>query len=213
MSKTKKSNNTKNNSNLDQLELFRDSETFREDDNGDRDFEDNNLVIDYVDKENTSQSRSDKISKLENDVSEQSSPEILSLPDRFESLKNSSTQQIQNIIIPVENALAHFDDTYTDIRSSGRGAFWILRGQTGSGKSTFLNTIHLFREGVESFSILAHDSIPSYLSQFTANSDKKLSVLVIEGREARKDISDESLESDLHAINGFIRALSGRLTL
>lgn len=167
---------------------------------------------------NGSQDHKDKISDWENQEQDSDTPKqinkiSLSLPDRFESLRNSPKQQIESIVIPVEDALCHLDETYSDIKASGRGAFWILRGQTGSGKSTFLNTVHLFRVGVEAYSILASDSISESLSKFRDGSEKHLSILVIEGREARKDISDESLETDLHAINGFIRSKNGNQTL
>lgn len=216
MNRSKQSKNSNRKSNPDQLELGLGNEYLNNDPS---DMEKKNDIgipnndIDIYEKDSKRQTSNFTLNSQRFDTSELMNSTSLSLPDRFESLKDSPKQQIESIIIPVEDALFHIDETYSDIKASGRGAFWILRGQTGSGKSTFLNTVHLFREGVETSSILAEDSISESLSKFRARSDKHLSILVVEGREARKDVSNESLETDLHAINGFIRSKNGNHTL
>ncbi|MCT7970432.1 hypothetical protein NG799_29400 [Laspinema sp. D1] len=142
-------------------------------------------------------------------------PERLFVPDRFESLENRAKHQLENFIVPVETALAHLDETYSDMRSAGRGAFWVFRGNSGSGKSTFLHTVNLFRPQVKTISIRAEQSVPDTLRELR-NSDRSLNelrILVLEGREALTDFSEEELEKNLHAINSFIRSDYGRDTL
>lgn len=51
------------------------------------------------------------------------------------------------MITPVEGALSRLDDRFDDMASAGRGELLILRGETGGGKSTFLDTVGLFRAG------------------------------------------------------------------
>lgn len=138
----------------------------------------------------------------------------LFVPDRFDSLENYEDAVLKNIVIPVDEALDYLDDTFDDIRASGRGAFWILRGQSGSGKSTFLQTAFLFRENIETISILNDVSVAKGLLSFkNRRFDKKYQIIVIEGREALTDFSQQELEKDIHSINSFIRSSHGRSAL
>lgn len=136
----------------------------------------------------------------------------LVIPDRFEPLREYAEPLLDNIVEPVESALAHFDELHLDMTSAHRGAFLVLRGDSGTGKSTFLHTLHFFRDSVESISVGQEESISSFLSHLTTTI-KKLRVVVLEGREALKDFSNESIESDLHSINGFLRSPAGRGTI
>ncbi len=94
------------------------------------------------------------------------------------------------------------------MRTAGRGAFAILRGNSGSGKSTFLHTIKFFREGVRSIGVPSGASIKEFLD---GNTDPSLiSVYVLEEREAAMSFSDAELETWLHEINGHCRSPSGK---
>lgn len=143
----------------------------------------------------------------------------LFVPDRFDALerraKDNPELGLQTIIVAVDDALAHIDDTYSDMIAAGRGAFWVLRGSSGSGKSTFLHTVYLFRHDVETISILYDQPVPQTLTDLRKSNPviKKLRIIVIEGREALTDFSVDQLEKDLHSINSFIRSSSGERTL
>jgi hypothetical protein len=136
----------------------------------------------------------------------------LFVPDRFDSLKEyAEDAALKNIVIPVQEALHRLDDTFDDIRASRRGAFWILRGQSGSGKSTFLHTAFLFREDIETISIFNDISVSEALISFkNSRFEKRYQIIVIEGREALTDFSKQDLERDIHSINSFIRSVSGQ---
>jgi DNA (cytosine-5)-methyltransferase 1 len=139
----------------------------------------------------------------------------LFVPDRFDSLREYAEDAgLKNIVIPVEETLNYLDDTFDDIRASGRGAFWIFRGQSGSGKSTFLHTAFLFRENVETISILNDTAVAEGLVNLKSiHFQKAYQIIVIEGREALTDFSKEQLERDIHSINNFIRSSYGRSSL
>ncbi|HEY9848766.1 MAG TPA: hypothetical protein V6D28_04880 [Leptolyngbyaceae cyanobacterium] len=143
----------------------------------------------------------------------------LFVPSRFDALERRAKHELKDIIVPVDDALARVKDTYSDIIAAGKGAFWVLRGSSGSGKSTFLHTLNLFLHEVEILSIQADESVPETLKFFKKSnlednsSLKKLRIIVIENREALTDFSVDQLEKDLHSINSFIRSHSGERSL
>jgi Tfp pilus assembly pilus retraction ATPase PilT len=63
----------------------------------------------------------------------------LNVPDRFEGLASAGSGSLRTIISPVEHALRIIDERFADMRAAHRGGLMILRGETGAGKSTFLN--------------------------------------------------------------------------
>ncbi|MEQ8466800.1 hypothetical protein [Coleofasciculus sp. E1-EBD-02] len=141
----------------------------------------------------------------------------LFVPDRFDILERHAKDQheLKTIIVPVKDALAYLDDTYADMVAAGRGAFWVFRGESGSGKSTFLHTVNLFRPQAETLSIQSDEPVPQKLTDLRKFETglNKLRIIVIEGREALTDFSIEQLEKDLHSINSFIRSRFGERTL
>jgi DNA (cytosine-5)-methyltransferase 1 len=133
----------------------------------------------------------------------------LSLPDRFEGLRLKAADQLSSIIEPVHDGLARIDDAYEDMQAAARGAFVLLKGGSGTGKSTFLHTVHMFRQGVETLSIGPSHELRATL-QSLSTSHARLCILVLEDREALKDVEVQEIERDLHAVNGFIRSAAGR---
>lgn len=137
--------------------------------------------------------------------------ETLYVPDRFEGLEDASAGALRSIVTPVERTLRQLDELADQMESSRRGALMLLRGETGSGKSTFLDTIGLFRQGVVSTRIPRTDSIDARLSALEPSPTFR--VLVLENREAIGLYSMNAIEADLHAINAFVRSGAGRKTL
>lgn len=137
--------------------------------------------------------------------------EDLYVPDRFEGLRDAGSGALRTIIVPVQATLNSMDARFVEMRAARRGALMILRGETGSGKSTFLDTVGLFREGVVTERIPATDDIPTRLRGIESTSDPR--IIVLEGREAVGTVEPAVLEDGLHAINAFVRSEAGRDTL
>lgn len=131
------------------------------------------------------------------------------IPDRFEVLSRQGVSSIGTIIVPVPAMLSEIDTLNKSMKSSGRGVFMILRGDSGAGKTTFLHTLDLFRHGVSTISISGGESVPAFLRDYEPPKDNTMQVIVLEEREAALSFTDEELESWLHAINGFIRSQKG----
>ncbi len=134
----------------------------------------------------------------------------LYVPDRFEGLQDAPEGSLRTIVTPVAEALDSLDALAGQMRASRRGSLLVLRGESGSGKSTFLDTVGLFREGVETFRIARNHSIAEALAQLSESDSFR--IVVLENREAVGDYSVNEIERDLHAINSFVRSDQGRST-
>lgn len=136
----------------------------------------------------------------------------VSVPDRFESLsRKTSSEQLGTIVVAVEDTLQEIDRRYGQMRGSHRGAFLLLRGDSGAGKSTFLHTVGRFRQGVKSEAVPGNVNVREYFS--SARCSGNLTIFVLEEREAAISFTDRELEDWLHAINGFIRTDRGERAL
>lgn len=136
----------------------------------------------------------------------------ISLPDRYDMLARKAVGQLSQIISPVDSALEHIDVLHADMRASSRGTFLIIRGDSGTGKSTFIHTIGLFRNDVETVSFPKERDIAEVL-QSLGPTKHQLRIVVFEGREALTDVSKELLEKSIHAINSFVRTSAGERTI
>ena len=136
----------------------------------------------------------------------------ISLPDRYDILARKAFGQLSQIISPVDAALDHIDLLHADMRASSRGSFLILRGDSGTGKSTFIHTINLFRDDVETISFPKDQDIAEVLVSLGVT-NYNLRVIIFEGREALTDISKELLEKSIHSINSFLRSSAGERTI
>ena len=137
----------------------------------------------------------------------------LFVPDRFEKLSpRTSAYNLKTIVEPVSEALERITDIHEDMLSAGGGAFIIWRGDSGVGKSTFLQTLDLFLEDIEIVIVPLDTNAQQYLAT-TEATQHSLRVIILEGREALLDVSVQALETSLHAINSFIRTQRGHRTL
>jgi len=135
----------------------------------------------------------------------------LRLPDRFERLRGEDNGTLRTIIVPVEPALQIIDDRFADMRAAQRGSFMILRGSTGAGKSTFLDTVRLFRQRVSTERIPRSADLEKALYELGGASNPR--IVVIESREALGTVSRPELEAAMHAINMYVRSEEGLDTL
>lgn len=138
--------------------------------------------------------------------------EDLFIPDRFDMLKRKADDKLQTIVVPVDDALQAIDLRRRGMRAAGRGGFMVVRGDSGSGKSTFLHTLNLFRENHLTLSIERSEEIGSFLQRLDS-ANCAMRVLVIEGREALRDTDLSELEAALHDINSFLRTDRGENTM
>lgn len=135
------------------------------------------------------------------------------LPDRYEGLsKKVLPSDIPKIIIPVKDTLSVIEDLYAEIASSCRGAFVVLKGQSGCGKTTFLRTLPIFIQSLEVLTIDNSDTIEHSLTNLRLQTEK-FRIIVIEGRESILDTGKEEIISSIHRINSFVRSEKGMSTL
>lgn len=135
------------------------------------------------------------------------------LPDRYEGLETTmEPRDIPKIIVPVDEAIAKVDEIYEEMASSGRGAFLVLKGSSGCGKTTFLRTLSIFMENIEVVTFGNEVSIHEKLDSLST-SNKQLRIVVIEGRESILDMRNEEVTNAIHKINSFIRSKAGINTL
>jgi hypothetical protein len=92
-----------------------------------------------------------------------------------------------------------------------RGSLMLLRGDSGAGKTTFLNNLYLFRDGVVTRRVPSGIDVAGALAAVEPTEQPR--VLVLEGREALGQISKNTLEEAMHAINAFLRSEAGSDTL
>jgi hypothetical protein len=137
--------------------------------------------------------------------------QVLSVPDRFEQLREVGTGSLRSVVYPVEESLVEISDRFADMSAAGRGGLLVMRGDPGAGKSTFLETIGLFRRGVVTERIPGDTDVAVELSVLAESVEPR--VVVVEGREALKDVGTDVLEASLHAINTFVRSPRGENTL
>ena len=137
--------------------------------------------------------------------------ERLRVPDRFEALEIDDADVLRGVIVPVDASLTAVDARFADIYRTGRGGLLILKGISGAGKTTFANTIALFRERVATISIDGTTDISTALSNLPTSETPR--IVVISGREALGEVSRPEIEQYLHAINTFVRSASGRSSL
>ncbi|MFD5463349.1 hypothetical protein ACFWIQ_11065 [Kitasatospora sp. NPDC127059] len=134
----------------------------------------------------------------------------LRIPDRFERLRDLDDSALATIIVPVEAMLEAFDERFMDMRAADRGSFMVVRGQSGAGKSTFLDTVSFFREGVSTARISRLDEVGEAL---VAAAGRAPRIIVMEGREALGEVSKQEIEAAMHEINQFVRSDVGRHSL
>lgn len=130
------------------------------------------------------------------------------VPDRYEMLaRNVDRASMPTIVERVQDTLKLFEMTFRRMQTADKGAFLVLRGNSGSGKSTFLHTLKYFKAGIETISVPRSAKIGNFLEGDSTEAD--LRVFVLEEREAPISFSDVDFETWLHEINGFLRSKKG----
>jgi hypothetical protein len=144
----------------------------------------------------------------------------LILPNRWESLEQEAKQRnvpLKPLITPVQDAIAEVERELRRIQETGIGRLYIISGVTGSGKTTFLNSLRLFIDGVTVYSIKidtidSRETIDQALTRLNRVPNKN-SVVVLEGRETPASFKNEEIDILLATLNQDFRDGVGRKTL
>jgi DNA (cytosine-5)-methyltransferase 1 len=142
-----------------------------------------------------------------------SKPELESLyvPDRFEGLSDVGDETLRTIIHEVRDGLAVIDRRFEELAAARRGGLLLLHGTTGAGKSTFLDTVGIFRDGFTTVGVDSQADVRESLGALEKTDSPR--IVVMEGREALGQGSLPNVEQALHDINAFVRSPRGRDTL
>lgn len=137
----------------------------------------------------------------------------LVLPTRWEYLQPKITDEevlVRTIIRPVYSALNVLRDIFETLMITGGAQLLVIRADTGSGKTTFLNTVQHYIQDIELHLItldlqpLSENTFAEELWKVTPKSIG-INIIVLEGREKPADISDKFMQVVLANINRFSR--------
>lgn len=139
--------------------------------------------------------RTDVILEIDR-ISPQALPPIPILPLRWERLRIEAEKKnvpLKPLIYPVSEALNEIKKELRWIEQTRAGKLLVLSGLTGSGKTTFLNSLDLFIDDVviNTISIKAIDSretIEDKLSLLKRDATK-YSVVILEGKETKGSLT------------------------
>jgi len=138
----------------------------------------------------------------------------LELPTRWEFLKlKIDTNKVppRAIIQPIPKAMSEVRNIAEYLRTTGGSQVLVIRGDTGSGKTTFLNTLPVYMNDVE-FNIITIDIEPIEAEDFYEELEKlkvdtsNINVIVLEGREKPESVTDRYIQILLSNINRFSRS-------
>ncbi|HDK7155278.1 TPA: hypothetical protein PTV43_000381 [Clostridium botulinum] len=137
------------------------------------------------------------------------------LPSRFENFKlNTDSTELEHLkafIFKIERPTKHIKRMIRTMKASNSGAFMILMGESGMGKTTFLNTLPLYIENLEVKSIYNKKSLNEEFNLIDESNNPR--IIILESRETFETLSSNQMEKEIHLINRFIRSEKGRNTI
>ena len=144
---------------------------------------------------------------------------IPNLPSRFENFRLSQgstyTQNelelLKAFIFQIEEPTKHIRKMIRTMKASNSGAFMVLMGESGIGKTTFLNTLPLYIQNLEVRSIYNNNALDEELDNIEEGNNPR--IIILENRETFQTLSTNQLEKEIHSINRFIRSDKGRDTI
>jgi hypothetical protein len=137
----------------------------------------------------------------------------LFLPTRWEILQpklESNKVSLQTIIRPVPQAMNVIRDIIEYLKTTGGCQVLVIRADTGSGKTTFLNTLYHYVQEIKFFThtidlqTLEAEDFGSELKNLQVY-EEKINLIILEGREKPESISDQYIQIVLAHINRFAR--------
>lgn len=144
----------------------------------------------------------------------------LILPRRYEALEAEAKIRnlpLRPLVKPVREALTDIEAEIRLVQQMATGRLYVINGVTGSGKTTFLNSLTLFIDGVsihtvKGMSLDTRGAVENALTLLRRD-PSKMSIVIMEGREAPGSLRDEELDVLLTTLNADFRSESGRRTL
>lgn len=147
-------------------------------------------------------------------------PDLI-FPHRYESLEAIAKEtgiQLRPIIRPVLEALEIIKQEMDFVSQTARGRLFVISGVTGSGKTTFLHSLHLFSDenfkiyDLKNIDLSSRQDIEAGLKSL--NRDKQLiSVVFLEGYEISGALNETQIDTLLTTLNTDFRSDTGRKTL
>lgn len=147
-------------------------------------------------------------------------PPIPILPLRWERLRIEAEKKnvpLKPLIYPVSDALNEIEKELQWIEQTRTGKLFVLSGSTGSGKTTFLNSLDLYLDDVviDTVSIKSIDSreiVEDKLSLLKRDA-AKYSVVILEGKETEGSLTNTEIDLLLTTLNADFRSEAGHKTL
>jgi|SRR5579875_28199 energy-coupling factor transporter ATP-binding protein EcfA2 len=142
------------------------------------------------------------------------------LPNRWEALQAEASKRkvpLKPLITPVRDAIMGLKREIRRVQETGTGKLFIISGVTGSGKTTFLNSLQLFIDGIgvhniKLMTIDRRETVENALATLRREQDK-ISIIVLEGKETPGSFKNEEIDILLTTLNMDFRRDVGRRTI
>lgn len=147
-------------------------------------------------------------------VSEREALPTLVLPTRWELLRpkiESDAASLQTIIRPIPEALQIMRNIAAYLQTTNGCQVLVVRADSGSGKTTFLNTLSYYLKGTElhiqtiDLQFILENEFAGVLDN-TRLSSEGINLIILEGREKPDAIPNSFIEIVLATINRFSRS-------
>jgi len=143
----------------------------------------------------------------------------LSLPTRWERLQAEASKRnipLKPLIAPVHTAIADIERELRRIDQTSMGRLYVIAGPTGSGKTTFLNSLNLFIDvrvvSIQQISFDKREFVENAIAVLDRGEDR-YTIVVLEGREAPGSLKNDEIDILLTTLNQDFRSNIGGKTL
>lgn len=157
--------------------------------------------------------------RLSSDIGSNIFPRLI-LPIRWEVLFREAEERkvpLKPLIVPVENSIAEIRRELRRIEETGMGRLYVISGSTGTGKTTFLNSLENFLDDIKVYTIREinlerREAVKTILASLGRKTNT-FDIVVLEGRETPGTLRDDEIDVLLTTLNMDFRSEAGRKTL
>lgn len=149
-------------------------------------------------------------------LKEEPIPQLV-LPKRWELLAQRAKDaglDVSQFVERVDEAASHIDELLDLIQRAGGGLFEVIYGLSGSGKTTFLNTLPKFFEKVRVLSFQRERDLadlPDFVRETYIEGDEYSRIILIERRDIPKKTDLDALEEMLAELLNAFREPYGKV--